>query len=272
MAALAAGCRDPAEASTTAISPGEPGSSPAGLARQRPRRHTRQQPRWWSRQQPRTAASPAVRHGPGWPRYTRVCSRSGGGRAALGQAAVKGAQQQRMRAERVAVAQAQAGVGAGCLGEQRGQVDLAVIRRGKEQRQDDDAALARGGNRAARPGGCERAEYLGHRRRRMPEESGPCVKRGQAAAGRQLPGEPHQRGDGRGGARIAAAMRHGQQRGQCPGAGLARARPGHACRRVRSRAQPWMPHSVLPVPSQRPLRGSAPGSTRAVQVEQPIDG
>ena len=88
------------------------------------------------------AASPAVRHGPGWLRYIRVCSRSGGGRAALGQPAVKGAQQQRMRAEWVAVAQAQAGVGAGCLGEQRGQVDLAVIRRGKEQRQDDDAALA----------------------------------------------------------------------------------------------------------------------------------
>src|SRR6266581_2356383 len=36
--------------------------------------------------------------------------------------------------------------------------------------------------------------------------------------------------------------------------------------------QAWMPHSVLPVPAQRPLRGSAPGSTRSVQVAQPIDG
>ena len=36
--------------------------------------------------------------------------------------------------------------------------------------------------------------------------------------------------------------------------------------------QTWMPHSVLPVPAHRPLRGSEPGSTRRVQVRQPIDG
>ena len=36
--------------------------------------------------------------------------------------------------------------------------------------------------------------------------------------------------------------------------------------------QTWMPHSVLPVPAHRPLRGSAPASTRSVQVRQPIDG
>ncbi len=36
--------------------------------------------------------------------------------------------------------------------------------------------------------------------------------------------------------------------------------------------QVWMPHSVLAEPAQRPLRGSAPASTRAVQVWQPIDG
>ena len=36
--------------------------------------------------------------------------------------------------------------------------------------------------------------------------------------------------------------------------------------------QVWMPHSVLALPAQRPLRGSAPASTRAVQVWQPIDG
>ena len=34
----------------------------------------------------------------------------------------------------------------------------------------------------------------------------------------------------------------------------------------------WMPHSVFAVPAQRPLRGSAPSATRAVQVRQPIDG
>ena len=32
------------------------------------------------------------------------------------------------------------------------------------------------------------------------------------------------------------------------------------------------PHSVLPVPAQRPLRGSAPGLTGIVQVAQPIEG
>ena len=38
------------------------------------------------------------------------------------------------------------------------------------------------------------------------------------------------------------------------------------------RGQTWMPHSVLPVPAHRPERGSAPASTRIVQVRQPIDG
>jgi hypothetical protein len=34
----------------------------------------------------------------------------------------------------------------------------------------------------------------------------------------------------------------------------------------------WIPHSVLPVPAQRPLRGSSPGATREVHGQQPIDG
>ena len=34
----------------------------------------------------------------------------------------------------------------------------------------------------------------------------------------------------------------------------------------------WIPHSVLLVPAQRPLRGSSPGATRRVQGQQPIDG
>ena len=37
-------------------------------------------------------------------------------------------------------------------------------------------------------------------------------------------------------------------------------------------AQMWIPHSVLAVPAQRPLRGSAPSATLTVQVRQPIDG
>ncbi len=34
----------------------------------------------------------------------------------------------------------------------------------------------------------------------------------------------------------------------------------------------WMPHSLLAVPAQRPLRGSAPSATLEVHVRQPIDG
>ena len=37
-------------------------------------------------------------------------------------------------------------------------------------------------------------------------------------------------------------------------------------------AHVWMPHSVLLVPAQRPLRGSSPGATRRVHGAQPIDG
>lgn len=37
-------------------------------------------------------------------------------------------------------------------------------------------------------------------------------------------------------------------------------------------AQLWIPHSVLAVPAQRPLRGSPPSATLTVQVRQPIDG
>ena len=36
--------------------------------------------------------------------------------------------------------------------------------------------------------------------------------------------------------------------------------------------QVLMPHSVLPVPAQRPARGSSPSSTRRVHGAQPIDG
>jgi hypothetical protein len=38
------------------------------------------------------------------------------------------------------------------------------------------------------------------------------------------------------------------------------------------RGHQWIPHSVLAVPAQRPLRGSSPGATRRVQGAQPIDG
>ena len=47
------------------------------------------------------------------------------------------------------------------------------------------------------------------------------------------------------------------------------------CRRWgggRGLASWWIPHSVLPVPAQRPLRGSSPGATRRVHGQQPIEG
>jgi len=88
-----------------------------------------------------------------------------------------------------------------------------------------------------------------------------------AIAGGLFADEPHQRGDGRRRARIGAAVRDSHERHRMP-----RRLPGTHRSQASHDAQPWIPHSVLPVPSQRPLRGSAPGSTRAVQVEQPIDG
>ena len=38
------------------------------------------------------------------------------------------------------------------------------------------------------------------------------------------------------------------------------------------RAHRWIPHSVLPVPAQRPARGSSPGATGLVHGAQPIEG
>ena len=76
---------------------------------------------------------------------------------------------------------------------------------------------------------------------------------GQPSGSRAPPHQADQLVNGGGGPGIAAAVRDGDQRDP---------RPGYS----------WIPHSLLPVPDQRPLRGSAPGSTRSVQVAQPMDG
>ncbi len=86
----------------------------------------------------------------------------------------------------------------------------------------------------------------------MAQEGGPRLQPGQPARRRPVPGQPEQRGDRCPGPRVTAAVRDGDH--------------GRRCQAV------WMPHSVLPVPVHRPLRGSAPGATGSVQVAQPIDG
>jgi len=55
--------------------------------------------------------------------------------------------------------------------------------------------------------------------------------------------------------RLPAPVRHPDQRRE-------RGSSRYSCR----------PHSVFPVPAQRPLRGSAPGAICRVQVAQPMDG
>ena len=87
----------------------------------------------------------------------------------------------------------------------------------------------------------------------MAQEGGPRIETFQPARRRPVPGQPEQRGDRCPGSRVPAAVRDGNQ-------GRRR------CQAV------WIPHSVLPVPVHRPLRGSAPGATGSVQVAQPIDG
>ena len=67
----------------------------------------------------------------------------------------------------------------------------------------------------------------------------------------QRTGTGHDLADTAGGARVAAAVCDGDQGG---------------------RAHEWIPHSVLPLPAHRPLRGSSPGATLRVQGQHPIDG
>ena len=109
----------------------------------------------------------------------------------------------------------------------------------------------------------DRAQDLRQRRRGVAQEGG-----AQVQPGRAIPGHRGKLRDRGGGTRIRAAVRDGYKdllrggTGGSPPPGGQQGPPVYA----------WMPHSVLPVPAHRPLRGSAPGSTRSVQVAQPIDG
>src|SRR6185437_11670091 len=125
-------------------------------------------------------------------------------------------------------------------GELGGDVALAVVGGGQQQRQGDALDNDIIWHIVWREGG----ERLRQRRRAVVEERGPHFHAGSAVA--HGIGE---RGHRRPRARVLRPVRDGDERDQ-------------TCR----------PHSVLPVPAQRPERGSAPGSTRSVQVRQPIDG
>ncbi len=85
----------------------------------------------------------------------------------------------------------------------------------------------------------------------MIEKGGTDVQPGQPVPVRPLARHAEQLGDRGPGPGVTAAVRDRDERGV---------------------GQVWIPHSVLPVPVHRPLRGSAPASTFIVQVAHPIDG
>ncbi len=162
--------------------------------------------------------------------------------AGLGQAPVERADQPRVRAQRLPVADPEPGQAGRGLGQQPGDVRPAVVGRGEQQGEHDHVTLA---------AAVERGEHLQRRGRRVPQERPADLEPGQPVPAGPGPGPGQQRGDGRPGPRVPAAVRdRDQRRGQ----------------------EVWMPHSVLPVPVHRPLRGSAPGATFIVQVEHPMDG
>jgi hypothetical protein len=111
------------------------------------------------------------------------------------------------------------------------------------------AAVSSRGSTRTRPAGLDRAHDLRQRGRGVAEVGGAQIRCAQPAASPARPPSP-------------SALRRWPRR----------ADPGCRARPPPGRAQACMPHSVLPVPAHRPLRGSAPGSTRIVQVEQPIEG
>jgi hypothetical protein len=115
------------------------------------------------------------------------------------------------------------------------------------------------------------SKHVRNRRQRVPEVGGPHLQARQPGAAGPGPYHGHEVRDGGRGPGIGAAVRNGDQRR--PGLrGRAPLRPGLGRPEPAAAGQRWMPHSVLPVPAHRPLRASAPASTRAVQVAQPIDG
>ncbi len=177
----------------------------------------------------------------------------------LAQAPLQGGKQQRVRAEGVGAADVDGGDAAGRAGrgrKLRGNIRLAVIRGGQQQRHQDDVRPARRAH-AAPPAPGERGQDAGQRRRAVVEERGPHVDRAAGRFRRPRRHDAKQFTDRGRRARVLRPVGNGDKRGMASGG---------------SQGQTWMPHSVLPVPAHRPDRGSAPASTRIVQVRQPIDG
>ncbi len=162
----------------------------------------------------------------------------------LTQAPFESPHQTRMRPQRLPVADPEPGQAGRGLGEQPGYVGPAVVRRREQQREHDHVTLA-----AVLAG--ERGEHLQRGRRRVAQEGPAGLEPGQPVRAGPGPGQLEQFRDGRPGPRVPAAVRdRDQRRGQ----------------------EVWMPHSVLPVPVHRPLRGSDPGATFIVQVAHPMEG
>ena len=150
-----------------------------------------------------------------------------------------------MRAQSTRLVHPQPGQSLGGGGDLRRDIRLAVIGGGQQERYQDDV----------RPGG-QRGQDAGQRRDAVVEEGGLDGQARLAGPGTHDRQQVSNRG---GRARVLAPVRsrHEWRRE------IHRCLAGcHACR----------PHSVLPVPAHRPLRGSAPGATADVHVRQPIDG
>ena len=162
------------------------------------------------------------------------------GHAGVPQPPLQGGYEERVRAEGACGDDVEVWVGRDGSRQLSGDVALAVVGRGQQQRQGHAPDSDIIGRVARREGG----ERLRQRRRAVVKERRPHVEAGGAVAhGVGQCGHRRRR------ARVLRSVRDGDERDQ-------------TCR----------PHSVLPVPAHRPERGSAPGSTRSVQVRQPIDG
>ena len=194
-------------------------------------------------------------------------------RQGLAQPAVEHAEERGLQAEHVRGADLEPLVTRGGGRDDAGDVDLGVVGLAQQERDDDDLVVA-----GLHQPVDDRAE-LGLR---------------ELQEGRLDPQVGTHRADladevahGGGGSGVAAAMSKCHQ-GRCGHVlsllSLLGSRRGRVLRGVRcggpvgsaavrvSSGQTWMPHSVLPVPDQRPARGSSPGATRRVQGAQPIEG
>jgi hypothetical protein len=154
----------------------------------------------------------------------------------------------------------------GRLGDGGRHVDLGVVGLGQQQRDDDDLVV---------PALTSRSTTVVN----DGLDSSRNAARSQVGAhGADLVDQGLDRG---GGAGVTAAVSQGHQCRSShqvrPPSGVGAVSEGDALSwggawQERGSGHEWIPHSVLLVPAQRPLRGSSPGATRRVHGQQPIDG